>query len=102
MKTWVLVVVVVGSLGLGFVGGLLTGRQFPAKHYERFGESWYLLDPATGRVCNPLKDPKASQNLLDQGLAGAQGANPSASDPFAAYGGHEIKSVSNFPPPCSE
>ena len=50
-----------------FCSGLLVGRQFPAHHYERFGESAYLYDTATGRICTITK-----------------------TDPFAAYGGHAL------------
>lgn len=83
------------ACGLGFAFGVLIGRQFPAHHFERFGESgFYLLDSTTGRVCNPLKAPKASTNLFDQ-LVSSQSPAPqkdangfpivSKSDPFAAY-----------------
>jgi hypothetical protein len=65
-----------------FGAGLLIGRQFPAHHYERFGQSPYLYDTATGKMCttvkqgNPVDDlfskssePKTSaNNLLDEGL----------------------------------
>jgi hypothetical protein len=44
-----------GACIIGFGSGLLVGRQFPAHHYERFGNSSYLLDPSTGRVCDPFK-----------------------------------------------
>jgi len=71
-----------------FCAGLLVGRQFPAHHYERFGESVYLYDTSTGRVCT-IKHPQSigdiwatpsasgssassSPNLLDQ----AAGASP--------------------------
>jgi hypothetical protein len=88
----IFVLSVLAAIGVGFGSGLLVGRQFPAHHYERFGETLYLFDPTTGKVCNPFKDPK---------------------DPFAAYGGHEtsdgtrdengfqiVKPAPNYPPPC--
>lgn len=57
---------VAGIIGVvfGFGCGVLTGRQFPAHHFERFGESRYLLDSATGKVCDPMRDPKA--NPIDE------------------------------------
>ena len=39
------------SFVIVFGSGLLVGRQFPAHHYERYGNSTYLLDSATGKVC---------------------------------------------------
>jgi hypothetical protein len=59
--------ITVGSFGLVAVFGLgiLVGRQFPAHHFERFGQSAYLYDVTTGKMCNPLKK--------------------SDDDPFAAY-----------------
>jgi hypothetical protein len=62
MKAWILAVALAGSLGLGFGSGLLVGRQFPAKHYERFGTSTYLYDVSTGKLCNPFPPP--NQALL--------------------------------------
>ena len=57
-KTAVWAIVVGLALGVGFGSGLLVGRQFPSHRFERFGESRYLMEPATGRVCDPFKDPK--------------------------------------------
>jgi hypothetical protein len=63
------VVLISGACIVGFGSGLLVGRQFPAHHYERFGNSSYLLDPATGKVCDPFKtqnDPQpASKSTPD-------------------------------------
>jgi hypothetical protein len=97
------VLLVSGAVAIGFGSGLIVGRQFPVHRFERFGETVYLLDPATGKVCNPFKDPNASTNLIDQGLAGNQ-------DPFAPYGGHAVdangfpiaKPASNYPPACGK
>jgi hypothetical protein len=57
-----------GAVVIGFGSGLLVGRQFPARRYEQFGSSLYLLDSTTGKVCNPLKDPKETSNLIAQGF----------------------------------
>lgn len=68
----------------GFGSGLLVGRQFPPHHYEKFGNTSYLLDPTTGKVCNPFADPNANPmdaNLFNQGLS--SGTN--AADPLAKY-----------------
>jgi hypothetical protein len=86
-------------VGLGF--GLLIGRHFPAHGYQKYGETRYLLDSATGKLCDPFKDPK----------------NPVTVDPFAAFGGKQTspapstsgnpidQSLSDiwkqpYPPPC--
>jgi hypothetical protein len=49
-----------------FGSGFLVGRRFPIHHYEQFGQSVYLYDTNTGKICTTVK-----------------------TDPFAAYGGHE-------------
>jgi hypothetical protein len=84
-----------------FCGGLFTGRQFPAHHYVQFGQSIYLYDTASGRVCtikrpqvtppegfvlDGTKDangfavvkpaPPTEGNLLDQGLANPKDQYP--------------------------
>jgi hypothetical protein len=62
----ILIVVSAATLLVGFGSGFLAGRAFPAHHYQRFGETQYLLDSSTGRVCDPLKVVMA--NPLDQAL----------------------------------
>jgi hypothetical protein len=47
------------ACGIGFGSGLLLGRRFPAHSFQKFGQ--YLLDPTTGHVCDPFKDPKSDQ-----------------------------------------
>jgi hypothetical protein len=95
----VIVSLTLGVTAVGFGSGLLVGRQFSTHRFERFGESWYVLDATTGKVCNPLKDPNAPTNPFDQALPNNQ---PSGSDPFAPYGGHEVKPAPNYPPPCGK
>jgi hypothetical protein len=56
---------VAGSIVL-FVAGLLIGREFPMHHYERFGQSPYLYDTSTGKICTPFKKPDT--NLLDESM----------------------------------
>jgi len=70
------VVLISGACVAGFGSGLLVGRQFPAHHFERFGNSSFLLDPATGRVCDPFKAPKTG-NIVDDALSDARSGNPS-------------------------
>jgi hypothetical protein len=60
---------------VGFGSGLLVGRYHPAHNFQKFGESRFILDPATGKVCDPFKDSNASTNIIDQGLTGAKDAN---------------------------
>jgi hypothetical protein len=47
----------VGAVAVALGVGFLAGRQLPAHHYQRFGESRFLLDTATGKVCDPMKNP---------------------------------------------
>jgi hypothetical protein len=53
----VFVLVVLGAVAVGFGSGLLVGRHFPAHSFQKYGETRYLLDPATGKICDPFKDP---------------------------------------------
>ena len=49
--------IVVVTCGAGFGSGLLVGRRYPTHSFQKYGETRYLLDPATGRICDPFKDP---------------------------------------------
>jgi len=51
---WIGVTCTLVALVIGFGSGLLVGRQFPAHHYEKFGNTSYLLDVAPGKVCDPM------------------------------------------------
>lgn len=53
-------------------------------HYERLEQGSYLYDSSTGKVCNPLKDPKETSNIFDR----ATGA------PAAKY--------PDYPPSCGK
>jgi len=60
----VFVLLILSAVAVGFGSGLLVGRQFPAHHYERWGDSTnYLLDTATGKVCDrgPFATAKNSE-----------------------------------------
>lgn len=77
MKASVLAIALVGCLGIGFGSGLLVGRQFPVHHYVRFGNvGRLLLDPATGRVCDPWNDPTATPVMVPDGPPDANGFQP--------------------------
>lgn len=104
-----IILVGVGTLAcsIGFGGGLLVGRRFPARQFEKFGNSTYLLDTTTGKVCDPFKDPNESTNPLDQAFH-PQAEAKSQPDPFIAYGGHAVDSNGfavvrpSYPPACSK
>ncbi len=70
-----------------FGSGLLVGRQFPAHHYERYGNSNYLLDSTTGRVCKPITGSETKALSFDEvyghpnPLAGDTNPNPDPDPP---------------------
>jgi hypothetical protein len=65
----VFVLLISGAVVIGFGSGLFVGRQFPAHRYERFGNSPYLLDSATGKVCDPRPDTRSySEQYWDKAL----------------------------------
>jgi hypothetical protein len=83
---------------VGFGSGLLIGRQFPAHRYEKFGNTPYLLNPATGKVCNPFKDPLAKYQVSTPENPIDKAVNPPTTDPFAAY----AVPASDYPPACGQ
>jgi len=89
----VFVLIVLCAVGVGFGTGLLVGRQYPAHRFEKFGDSKYLLDPTTGKVCDPFKDPSISSNPFDH-------AFDAATLPKDANGLPIIPSA--YPPPCGK
>jgi hypothetical protein len=93
MKTRLLPAVLVGCTVLGIGFGVLIGRAFPAHRYERIGESWYLLDTATGRICNVSIDPNKPANLIDQTLKNNKGN----SDENLL-----VPNQAPYPPPCMQ
>ena len=93
---WLLVIGAIVTTGVGFGSGLLVGRQFPVRRFERFGESRYLVEPATGKVCDPFKDPKDTGNPFDH-----------AFDPTATSKNPVDQSLADiwkapYPPPCGK
>jgi hypothetical protein len=77
----IFVLIISGGVLIGFGSGVMVGRQFPAHSFQRFGDTRYLLDPSTGKVCDPFKDPTVSTNPIDQ-----------------AFGA----SAPGYPPPCGK
>jgi hypothetical protein len=69
------VLMVSGACVAGLGSGFLVGRQFPARSFQKYGDTRYLLDPIAGKLCDPFKNPKEV--------------------PFATYGGKQIPT----PPP---
>lgn len=49
-------------LGVGF----LTGRQFPAHHFKRFGNTFLVLDTTTGQICFPDSHAKQGPFAEDE------------------------------------
>jgi len=91
IAVFVLSILSVGSVGFG--SGLLVGRHFPVHRFQKFGETRYVIDSTTGKICDPFHDPHG--NPIDQALA-----DPSA--PKNADGFQIVKPVSYFPAPCGE
>jgi len=56
------VVLISGACVVGFGSGLLVGRQFPAHHFEQFGNPSYLLDTSTGKICKLTVFEDKTQN----------------------------------------
>jgi hypothetical protein len=91
--------ILAGTCMAGFGSGWLVGRQFPAHRFERFGETKYLLDATTGKVCDPFKDPK--EDPFARYAVDPTTGKPV--DPFAAYGGHAVTPPAPaYPPACSK
>jgi hypothetical protein len=86
----VFVLLITGGIVAGFGSGFLTGRQFPAHRFERFGDTRFLLDPTTGIVCDPFKNPAGTA------------ANPSQpGEPLDEYL-KQYQPQTNYPPPCGK
>ena len=75
-------ILIIGAIAapILFCSGLLVGRQFPAHHYERFGDSVYLYDTSSGRVCT-IKHPQSIGDLWGPPPKDATGTP----DPYAKY-----------------
>ena len=49
--------IVLGSVVvlIALAGGFLSGRRFPAHHYEPWKNSNLVYDTTTGKICDPFK-----------------------------------------------
>ena len=79
---------------VGFGFGLLVGRQFPAHGYQKYGETRYLLDSSAGKLCDPFKDPKETDNIFDHAF------DPSYKPQTDANGLPIVKP--DYPPACGK
>ncbi|MHB1700793.1 MAG: hypothetical protein ACYCSN_11825 [Acidobacteriaceae bacterium] len=85
-----------------FGSGLLVGRQFPARHYERLGQTNFLYDSASGKACNPLKAPSGEGDPFSKYLVGKIAVPaPTSGDDLVShiYGPNEPVA---YPPPCGK
>jgi hypothetical protein len=78
---------------LVFAFGVVVGREFPAHHYERFGESAFLYDSTTGRMCNPYKS-------VAKDSMGLQTVPPQKSDGAILWS--EKSEPKDYLPPCEK
>jgi hypothetical protein len=76
----------------GFGAGLLVGRHFPAHRFERFGNSRYVLETATGKICDPFKNPNESMNPFDHAF----------DPPDAPKDANGFPLISSYPPACGK
>jgi hypothetical protein len=63
--TAVFVALVLIACTAGFGSGWLVGRHYPVHGFQRYGETRYLFDSVTGKLCDPLKDPNAPISFTD-------------------------------------
>ena len=85
------------ACGAVFGAGLLVGRQFPVHNFQKFGESRFVLDPTTGKVCDPFKDPNAPPSSVVPDLSDLFGTKPAPPAGFQI-----VKPASDFPPACGK
>lgn len=86
------VVLLVGVCGVGFASGVLVGRQHPRHHFQPMGETKFVLDSTTGRVCNPFQDPSVSTNVFDHAF------DPPPKD----ANGFPLALPPSYPPACGK
>ena len=88
--------IIAGALAVClFGGGFLLGRALPAHRFERFGNTSYLLDPASGKVCDPLF--KATEPSIYEQQGVAPGMFPAPPPGFTIV---RIKDA--YPPACTQ
>jgi hypothetical protein len=49
------ILLAVAAFVLGAGVGILVGRQYPAHHFERMGDSQFMVDTTTGTTCDLTK-----------------------------------------------
>ena len=54
------VAVLTGSCAVGLGLGLIVGRNYPAHVFQKYGETRFLLESTTGKLCAPFRDPSAN------------------------------------------
>jgi hypothetical protein len=94
------VTVVVLSCAVGFGSGWLVGRQYPTHSFQRFGESRYVLDLTTGRVCDPFKDPNSPPGAGVPDLTDLFGSKPAP--PTLPPGFVLDEKQPDYPPACGK
>jgi hypothetical protein len=82
--------IVAGGCAVGFGAGFLFGQHHPSHAFQKYGETRFLLDSASGKLCDPFKDPSVASNFLDSTVDPAT--------PKDANGFQLLKSA--YPPPC--
>lgn len=93
MNLKIVSLVVVGGCAAGFGSGVLVGRQFPARRFEKYGETRFLLNAATGKICDPFKDPNNSTNPADHLFDPSYAPKDSNGSPVVQ---------SSYPPACGK
>lgn len=88
IRVSVITLSLIASLGVG----LMIGREVPVHHYERFGNTAYLLDTSTGTVCGLV--PGAPLTELGSVPATTPSGQPSV------FG--DLIAKQNQIPPCSQ
>jgi hypothetical protein len=99
MKISALIACGAGLVLVAFGSGLVLGRQFPSKRFERFWETRYLLNANSGKLCDPFKDPNANPaNLSD--LFPSKDAQSASANPID----QAITGVwkTSYPPACGK
>jgi hypothetical protein len=65
-----------------FAAGLLIGREMPAHHFERFGNSAYLFDSSSGDVCKAIAGQNDVVSNLPPGFVPADPNGPKDANGF--------------------
>ena len=100
------VAIVLIACGAGFGSGLLVGRQYPTRAFQKYGDTRFLLDPIAGKLCDPFKNPTA--NVVDQSLTNSS-ATPTPPPGFVLDGTRDANGFQivkpaqpDYPPACGK